>query len=108
MSLGGQRILGGWLRRLCPADVVVEDDRPRPGEARHRVDVAAPGGGLAEGRHGDLARGELGEGARRPRDRHRWHRPSGAVDPRLARAGLEARYRGVVVAAALAEAALDV
>src|SRR3989442_116412 len=55
-----------------------------------------------------LAGGDLGKGARRPGDRHRWHGAPGPVDPRRAWTGLEARHGGVVVAAALAEPALDV
>src|SRR3989441_12131788 len=108
-SPGGlHRLLPGWLGSLHQADVVVKDHRPRPGETGHGVDVAGPRGGYAEGRHGDLTRGELGEVARRPGDRHRRHGPPGPVDPRRAWTGLEARHGGVVVAAALAEPALDV
>src|SRR5438094_9304531 len=95
--------LGGFQ----PADVVVEGHRPRPGEPRYGVDVAAPRGGYAEGRHGDLAVGELGE-VGRPRDRHRRYGQPRPDDARPAGTGLEARNRGVVVAAALAEPALDV
>src|SRR5437879_827085 len=105
---GLHRLLTGWLGSLHQADVVVEDHRPRPGETGHGVDVAGPRGGYAEGRHRDLTRGELGKGARRPGDRHRWYGPPGPVDPRRAWTGLEARHGGVVVAAALAEPAPDV
>src|SRR5438128_558574 len=105
---GLHRLLTGWLGSLHQADVVVEGHRPRPGETGHGVDVAGPGGGYAEGRHRDLTRGDLGKGARRPGDRHRWHGAPGPVDPRRAWTGLEARHGGVVVAAALAEPALDV
>src|SRR3989442_3347319 len=51
---GPHRMLRIELGGLQEADVVVEGDRPRPGEPGHGVDVAAPGGGYAEGRHRDL------------------------------------------------------
>src|SRR6266404_3065675 len=98
---GLHRMLRGWLGSLQPADVVVEGDRPRPGEPCHLVDVAAPAtgrdGGYTEGSHGDLTRGQLGEGAGRPRDRHRCHGPPGPDDAQPTGTRLEARLRGIVV-----------
>src|SRR5438132_14080436 len=103
---GLHRLLRGWLGSLHQADVVVEDHRPRPGETGHGVDVAGPRGGYAEGRHCDLTRGELGKGARRPGDRHRWSGWPGPVDPRRAWTGPEPRHGSAVLAVALAEPAL--
>src|SRR5215468_836589 len=85
----------------------VEDDRTGTRQAGDRVDVERAGRGYAEGGHGDRAIYVLGIGCVGPgRRRHR--RMTGPIDARTTRTGLEARYRGVAVAADLTDAALGV